>query len=166
MEVPRAKPHASALCLSHAKARKEILVCRSCFDRSLSLITGHFREVAWSRRPGRVGSTPRVVCKQRSDERAALVALMREMVEVDCTKVPMGCNRLMRNFVWYCRIRAHGPSWLIQNKSVFKTKVLWSLANGRHHHLLHCDFEIIFTVECDVEPVLNVGERPEFDDYR
>ncbi|GIS45073.1 MAG: hypothetical protein Ct9H90mP16_21430 [Candidatus Poseidoniales archaeon] len=23
-----------------------------------------------------------------------------------------------------------------------------------------------FTVECDVDPVLNVGERPEFDDYR
>ena len=91
---------------------------------------------------------------------AALVALMREMVEE--VGIAPGTNG-MQQIDAELRLKVLQDkgawiSWLIQNKSVFKTKALWSLANGRHHHLLHCDFEIIFSRLNAMLNPLNVGE--------
>ena len=171
MEVPRAKPHAPRPSASVMLRRgEEILVCHR-----VSTVPS-FPDY-WAFPGGGVSRVDRAALEAHPewfadrdpDERAALVALMREMVEE--VGIAPGTNGMQQiDAELRLKVLQDKGAWIqlvdseqisIQDQGFVviseRTTPPFAPLRFRNH---------FFTVECDVEPVLNVGERPEFDDYR
>ena len=118
---------------------------------------------------GALDSHPEWFPDRDEDERAALVALLREMVEeVGLAPSKNGIEQVSPNL----------------RELVLRDKKNWLMAVENGDIGINCDNLIVFcerttpplaplrfrnhffTVECNVEPILDSGERPEFDEYR
>ena len=112
---------------------------------------------------------PEWFTERGDDERAALVALMREMIEE--VGITPGENGLQL-------IEPELREQILEDKTVWKR-----LVESSEISIEDSGFVVIserttpplaplrfrnhfFTVECNVEPVLHVGDRPEFDKFR
>ena len=171
MEVARAKPHAPRPSASVMLRRgSEILVCHR-----VSTVPS-FPDY-WAFPGGGVSRTDRAALEghpewfadRDQDERVALVALMREMIEeVGIVPSPNGLKQIENEN--RMRILQDKTAWLrlvesgeisIEDEGfvVISERTTPPLAPLRFRNHF-------FTVECTVEPILHSGERPEFDEYR
>ncbi len=171
MEVPRAKPHAPRPSAS-VMLRKgdEILVCHRVSS------VPSFPDY-WAFPGGGVSRADRAVLDSHpewfegrdDDERAALVALMREMVEeVGVTPGPSGLRVIDEEFrvqiledknAWGRLVDSGEISIDDSGFVVISERTTPPLAPLRFRNHF-------FTIECPVDPILHAGDRPEFDDYR
>ena len=171
MEVARAKPHAPRPSASVMLRRgSEILVCHRVSS------VPSFPDY-WAFPGGGVSRTDRAALEghpewfadRDQDERVALVALMREMIEeVGIVPSPNGLKQIENEN--RMRILQDKTAWLrlvesgeisIEDEGfvVISERTTPPLAPLRFRNHF-------FTVECTVEPILHSGERPEFDEYR
>ena len=171
MEVQRAKPHAPRPSASvMLRKGEEILVCHR-----VSTVPS-FPDY-WAFPGGGVSRVDRAALEAHpewfrerdEDERAALVALMREMVEeVGITPGPNGLRaidpeyreQILKDKSEWIRLVDEGLVSIEDDGFVViseRTTPPFAPLRFRNH---------FFTVECNVEPVLHAGERPEFDEYR
>jgi len=171
MEVPRAKPRAPRPSASvMLRKGNEILVCHRVSEVPAFPDYWAFPGGGVSRADrAALDANPEWFQGRDEDERAALVALMREMVEE--VGITPGTNGLQNiNPEYRERILQDKSEWIrLVDEGVIsieddgflviseRTTPPFSPLRFRNH---------FFTIECNIEPSLHAGERPEFDDYR
>ena len=171
MEVVRATPRAPRPSASIMLRRgEEILICHR-----VSTVPS-FPDY-WAFPGGGVSRVDRMALdshpewfpERDDDERVALVALLREMIEevglVPCATGIVQVNPKLRALIlqdkenWLKSVENGDIEINCEGVLVFceRTTPPFSPLRFRNH---------FFTAECKVEPILDTGERPEFDKYR